>query len=149
MGATRIIKCVNKTDDGVSKNAARTSVDLRIALGTSEFNIYEVDLQLLLSLDTNQERGTATSGDDLVGVVGGLEDECEGTLELLENGLHELGEARALVGLRVVNVLREDSGSFGIGLTLEFVPALLKDETERSRVGHNAVVNDGKLSLGV
>jgi hypothetical protein len=49
-------------------------------LGGREFDIDEIDLELLFSLDANEERRTATSSDDFVGVVGALEDECERAL---------------------------------------------------------------------
>ena len=78
-----------------------------------------------------------------------LEDKGEGTLKFLEHGLDELSEAGALVGLGVVNVLGQDCDGFGIRLTLELVSTLLEDETERRRVRHNTVVNDGELGVGV
>jgi hypothetical protein len=45
-----------------------------------EFDIDEIDLELLFGLDANEERRTATSSDGFVGVMGALEDECEGAL---------------------------------------------------------------------
>ncbi len=78
-----------------------------------------------------------------------LEDEREGTLEFLEHGLDEFSEAGALIGLRVVDVLREDSDSLGIRLRFELVPALLKDKTKSSRVRHNTVVNDAEVGVRV
>jgi hypothetical protein len=49
-------------------------------LGGREFDIDEIDLELLFGLDTNEEGRAATSSDDFVGVVDALEDECEGAL---------------------------------------------------------------------
>lgn len=78
-----------------------------------------------------------------------LEDEREGTLKLLQDGLDELREVHALVGLRVVNVLCEDGRRLGVGLALELVAALLEDKTESSCVGDDTIVDDGELRLGV
>ena len=91
-------------------------------LGGREFNIDEIDLELLFGLDTNEERRTATSSDDFVGVVGALEDECKRALgvgvnvvtmdrlldtylELLQDGLDEVGEGWLLVLVGVPDVL--------------------------------------------
>jgi len=55
--------------------------------GGREFDIDEIDLEFLFSLDANEERRTATSSDDFVGVVGALEDECERALIVGVNGV--------------------------------------------------------------
>ena len=48
---------------------------LTIAFRVGELDIDKVNLQLLLSLDTDQKGRTTTSSDNFVGVVRGLEDE--------------------------------------------------------------------------
>ena len=45
-----------------------------------EFDIDKINLELLFSLDANEERRTAAGSDDFVGVVGALEAECERAL---------------------------------------------------------------------
>ena len=122
---------------------------LGIALGASKLDIDEVNLELLFGLDANQKGRTTTRGDDLVGVVRRLEHKCEGTLEFFKHGLDEFSEAGTLVGLRVVDVLREDGNSFGVSLGLELVSALLKNKTKGGSVGHNTVVDDSEFGLGV
>ena len=61
-----------------SRNSAkaRTSVGLRV-VGASKLDIDKVHLELLLGLDTDEERRAATRSHDLVGVVRGLEDESK------------------------------------------------------------------------
>ncbi len=78
-----------------------------------------------------------------------LEDEREGALQLLQDGLDELGEVHALVGLRVVDVLGEDSNCLGVGLTLKLVSTLLEDKAEGRRIRDDTIVDDGELGLGV
>lgn len=45
--------------------------------GTREFDVYEVDLKLLLCLDSDEHGGSSSGDDNFVRVVGGLEDEGE------------------------------------------------------------------------
>ena len=54
-------------------------------LGGREFDIDEINLEFLFSLDANEERRTATSSDDFVGVVDAFEDECERALTVEVN----------------------------------------------------------------
>lgn len=125
----------------------RTGFDLRVVVLSSKFDVHEVDLQLLVRLDTNQQGRSTTSGDDLIGVVDRLEDECKRALELFQHRLYELGESDPLVGLRVVDVLDELRNGLGIGLCLEHVSAFLQDEPKLSTVGDDAVVNDTEFVL--
>lgn len=81
--------------------------------------------------------------------MGGLEDEREGTLKLLQHGLDKFGEAGTLIRLRVIDVLCQDRDRLSVGLTLELVAALLEDEAEGNRVRHNTVVHDDEFGLGV
>ena len=50
---------------------------LTVTFRVGELDIDKVNLQLLLGLDTDQEGRTTTSGDNFVGVVGGLEVESK------------------------------------------------------------------------
>ena len=122
---------------------------LLLALGAGKLDIDEINLELLLGLDTDQERRTTTGGDNFVRIVGGLEDECEGALKLLQHSLDKLSEAETLIGLRVIDVLGKDGNSFSVGLRLKLVSALLENETEGSSVGHNTIVNDRELGFGI
>ena len=48
----------------------RTSVvALGLGFGTSKLDIDEINLELLLGLDTDKERRTTTGGDALVGIM--------------------------------------------------------------------------------
>lgn len=47
---------------------------------SSEFDIDEIDLELSLGLDTDENGGTTTGDDDLIGVVNRLENEGESSL---------------------------------------------------------------------
>ena len=128
----------------------RTSVvALGLGFGTSKLDIDEVNLELLLGIDTNQERTTTAGGDNFVRIVGGLEDECERALKLLRHSLDELSEAETLIGLRVVDVLCQNRDCLCVGLTLKLVTALLQDETKSSSIGDDTVVDDDELVGGV
>lgn len=134
----------------MSSNVQLTSIEtLVFALGVSEFNIDEIDLELLLCLDTNQERRSTTSEDDFVGVMSGFEDEGKRSLELLQNSLDKVGESDALIGLRIVNVFREDSNGLSISLTFELVSTLLEDKSESSSVGDDTIMDDAEIGLGI
>lgn len=53
---------------------------LFIIPNAGEFDINKVNLELLLSLDPNEQRRTTASSDNFVGEVDGLEDKGEGAL---------------------------------------------------------------------
>jgi hypothetical protein len=69
----------------------------------------------------------------------GLEDESEGTFELLDNGFDELGEVKTLVGLGVVDVFAKDGDGLSVGVGPENVAALLEDKLELLVIGNNTV----------
>lgn len=122
---------------------------LLLALGAGKLDIDEINLELLLGLDTDQERRTTAGSNNLIGVVGGLEDEGERTLEFRKDGLDEFRERCAVSRLRVVDILCEDGYCLSVGLTLEMVSTLLEQETECGGVSDNTVVHDGELGLGI
>lgn len=116
---------------------------------SSEFYVDEIDLELPLSLDTDENGGTTTSDNDLIGVVNRLENESESSLlqttemsvtegkrhtectyELHDDTLDERSERDLLALLRIVEVLGENSSNFGIGIGLELVSTLFEDETK-------------------
>jgi hypothetical protein len=122
-------------------------------LGSGKFDINEVDLELPVSLDTDQERRSSSSGNDLVREVLRLEDESEGpflmaphghrmsassttcvqdliTDQFLDDRLDQVGEVQPLGRLRVVNVLAENGDGFGVGIGVESVSSLLKNELD-------------------
>ena len=76
-----------------------------------------VDLHLLLGADTDNQGRTLARGDDLSGVVDGLEQETESALQLLDDGLCEGGEVDAWV--LSVDVLGQLGNGLGVGLGLE------------------------------
>lgn len=77
----------------------------------------------------------------------GLEQETEGTLELLDDGLNEGGEID--VGMLVENVLRQFGDGLGIGLSFELETLGLKQGSQFLVVGDDTIVDDGELPLGV
>lgn len=81
------------------------------------FNIDKVDLHATLGLDTDDERRTLSGGDNLMGVMDGLDEKTISTLELLDNGLGKVGEANGWV--LVVDVLGELCNALSVGLSLE------------------------------
>lgn len=125
-----------------------------LGVGGGELDVDEIDLELLLGLDSDKNGGSTAGDDDLVGEVDRLEDEGEGSLlrkwsesgsasalpfdvrleaqthKLHDDALDEGSEGDLLVLLRVVEVLGEDGSDLRIGVGLEDVAALLEDETE-------------------
>jgi hypothetical protein len=110
-------------------------------------DIDEVDLHLLLCADTDDEGRTLAGSDDLVGVVDRLDEETEGALELLDDGLDERGEAE--LGVLAVDVLGELGNGLGIGLGLELVALALEENLQLLVVCDDTVVDDGELPGGV
>lgn len=74
-----------------------------------------------------------------------LEDERERSLELLKDGLDELGEGDPLIRLRVVHILSKDSDRLRIRLTLKPEAALLQHDPQLSIVGNDTVVNNDEF----
>lgn len=116
-----------------------------------KLDIDKVNLELPLSLDSDEDRRSTASDDDLIGVVDRLEDESESSLlhtdgqrskqyrpgeevecthKLHDDTLDERSERDLLALLRVVEVLGEDGGNFSVGVSLELVSSLLEDESE-------------------
>ena len=115
----------------------------------SEFNVNEVDLELLVRLDADQERRTATSGYDFIGIVLRLEDKGEGSLELLENGFDKFGERDALVRLRVIDIFGKDGNGLRVRLALKLVATVLENEAEGGGIGDDTVVHDDEIVVGI
>jgi len=82
-----------------------------------------------------------------MGVVNGLEEKTKGTLELLDDGLDERGEAQ--VGVLGVDVLCELGNSLGVGLRLELEALALEQRLELLVVCDDTIVDDGELPVGV
>jgi len=122
--------------------------DLLLGLA-SEFNVNKVDLELLIRLHADQERRTAASGYDFIGIVLRLENKGEGTFELLENGFDKLGERDALVWLRVIDIFCEDGNGLRVGLALKLVAAVLEDEAEGGGISDDTVVHDDEIAARV
>ena len=114
-----------------------------------EFDIDKVNLEFSVGLDTNQERGTASSSDNFIGEVGGFEDESKRSLKLLDNGLDELSEVETLVGLTVVNVFAEGRNDLSVGVGVENVTSLVQDVFELFVVGDDTIVDQAKLGDSV
>ena len=110
-------------------------------------DIDEVDLHLLLCSYTDDEGRTLAGRNDLMGVVNGLEEKTKGTLELLDDGLDERGEAQ--VGVLGVDVLCELGNSLGVGLRLELEALALEQRLELLVVCDDTIVDDGELPVGV
>lgn len=119
----------------------------------AELDVDKVDLELLLGLDSDQDRGTTAGDDHLVGKVDRLEDKGERSLlfkrfaqvesagasregrerrthELHDDALDKSGEGHLFTLLRVPEVLGENSSDLRVGVTPERIATLLKDEAE-------------------
>jgi hypothetical protein len=110
-------------------------------------NIDEVNLHLLLCSHTDDEGRTLAGSNHLVGVVDGLEEETKGTLELLDDGLDERGEAQ--VGVLAVDVLCELGNGLSVGLCLELEALALEQRLELLVVCDDTIVDDSELPVGV
>lgn len=77
----------------------------------------------------------------------GLDQKTKGTLELLDDGLDERGEAQ--VWVLAVDVLCELGNSLGVGLCLELEALALEQNLEFLVICDDAIVDDGELPVGV
>jgi hypothetical protein len=82
-----------------------------------------------------------------MGVVDGLDEQTVGALELLDDGLGEVGEANG--GVLVVEVLGELGNALGIRLGLELEALGAQEGLELLVVGDDTIVDDGELPGGV
>lgn len=110
-------------------------------------DIDKVDLHLLLGTNTDNERRTFASSNDLVGVVDRLHEQTECALKLLDDGLGQSGEIDAWV--LIVDILCELGNSFCVSLSLELETLALEESLQFLVVGDDAVVDNGELPFGV
>lgn len=110
-------------------------------------DIDKVDLHLLLGADADDKGRTLAGGDDLMGVVDGLDQETKGALQLLDDGLDERGEAE--VRVLSVDVLGELRDGLSVGLGLELVALALEQSLQLLVVCDDSVVDDRELPVGV
>jgi hypothetical protein len=110
-------------------------------------DIDEVNLHATLSLDTNDQRRALASGDDLMRVVNGFDQQTVSSLKLLDDGLGQLSEADAGVGIE--EVLRELSNAFRVSLGLELEALGGEQGLQLLVVGNDAIVNDGELPVRI
>jgi hypothetical protein len=112
-----------------------------------ELDIDKVDLHLLGGTHTDDQRGSLTGSDNLMGVVDGLEQQTESTLELLDNGLGQDSEFN--VRVLIVEVLGELGNALGIGLSLKAEALALQEGLQFLVVGDDTVVDNRELPGGV
>lgn len=110
-------------------------------------NIDKVNLHAALGLDTDNEGRTLSGGDDLMGVVDGLDEKTVSTLELLDDSLGQVGETDGRV--LVVDVLGELGNALSVGLGLELETLGLEESLKLLVVGDNTVVDNSELPVGV
>lgn len=110
-------------------------------------NVHEVDLHLPGGADTDNQGRTLASSHNLMGVVDGLEEKTEGTLELLDDGLCEKSEVDSWV--LIVDVFGELGDSLSVGLGLELETLALKKGPQLLVVGDDTIVDDRELPVGV
>ena len=113
----------------------------------TKLNINEVHLHLLLGADTNNQGRTFACSDDFGGEVDRLEEETEGALKLLDDGLCEGGEVD--VRVLVEDVLGQLGDGLGVGLGLESETLGLEQSSQLLVVGDDTIVDNGELPLGV
>lgn len=114
-----------------------------------ELDVNKVDLELPVSLDTDQERRTTTTTYNLVWEMTRFENKSKGTFEFLDDRLDEVGKVQSLVGLRVVDVVTKHSNGFGISVGAEGVSSLLEHELNLLVVGDDTIVNQTELVAGI
>ena len=111
------------------------------------FDVDKVDAHLLGGSHADDERGALASGNELVGVVDGLEEEPKGALEFLDDGLGQDSEVD--VGVEVVEILGELGNALGVGLCLEAEALAFQQGSEFLVVGDDAIMDDGKLPADI
>jgi hypothetical protein len=116
---------------------------------TSKLDVDEINLEFLIGLDTDQKGRTTASGNNLVGVMNRLENECKRTFELHEHRLDQICEGDPLSGLGIIDILEENSGSLCISVCLEGISPLLEDHAELSSISDDTVVNDDEFRFGI
>jgi hypothetical protein len=110
-------------------------------------DIDKVNLHATLGLDTDDERRTLSGGDNLMGVVDGLDEKTISTFELLDDGLGKVGEANG--GVLVVDVLGELCDALSVGLSLELEALGLEKSLQLLVVGDDTIVDNGELPVDV
>lgn len=115
--------------------------------GITKLDVDKVNLHLSLCADTNDQRRTLAGSDDLGGEVDGLEQQTEGALELLDNGLDEGGEVN--VRVLVEDVLGQLGDGLSVGLGLEYEALGLEQGSQFLVVGDDTIVNDSELPLRI
>lgn len=127
------------------RSLRRQSIARLFSLGI--FNVDKVDLHLLCSLDTDDQRRTLSGSNDLGWVVDRLQKKTKGTLELLDHRLSKRGKID--VWVRIVEEFGELRNAFGVGVGLKLEPLALKERLELFVVGDDTIVDDSELPLGI
>lgn len=113
----------------------------------AKLDIDKVNLHLSLCADTNDQGRTLAGSDNFRGEVDRLEQQTEGALELLDDGLDEGCEVN--VGVFIEDVLGQLGDGLCVGLGLEYKALGLEQSSQLLVVGDDTIVNDGELPLGV
>ena len=113
----------------------------------AKLDIDEVNLHLSLCADTNDQGRTLAGSDNLRGEVDRLEQQTEGALKLLDDGLDEGGEVD--VRVLIEDVLGQLGDGLCVGLGFEYKALGLEQSFQLLVIGDDTIVNDGELPLGV
>lgn len=114
-----------------------------------ELDVDKIDLELLLSLDTDQQRRTLSGGDNLVREMCRLDEKTVGTLELDNHKFCKLGEVEVLVLVLVVDELGQLGDTLGISVGLKLDALGGEQSLELSVVGDDTVVDDSEFVVRV
>ncbi|KAH3660597.1 hypothetical protein OGATHE_004929 [Ogataea polymorpha] len=109
----------------------------------NELDVHKVHLELLLALDTNQQRRTLPGGHQFVGIVDRLDHQTVGTLQLVQDFLGQLVKFQVVV---LVEIVFEQLGdNFGVGVRSEGMALALQKRLELSIISDNTVVDHNEL----
>ena len=136
----RLVGRCEKVVGLLQSNVVRSTLGGESSVLVVVLDIDEVNLHLLLCSDTDDKGRTLAGGDDLMGVVNGLDEKTESTLEFLDDSLDQGGEAE--VGVLRVNILGKLRDSFSVGLSLEFVALALEQSLQLLVVCDDTVVDN-------
>jgi hypothetical protein len=110
-----------------------------------KLDVNKVDLEFSVSLDTDKEWRTSSSSNNLVGEVGGFENESKRSFELLDDGLDELGKVESLMRLTVVDVFTESRNDLGVSVGVKDVASLVQDVFELLVVCDDTIVDQAEF----
>ena len=143
-----------RNSEQVASTARQKRASVGLSVGLNKLNVNKVNLEFLLSLDTNEQGGTLAGSNKLVRVVNRLDNEAIGTLKLLDNLLGQIRKVGLVINAVLLNVLVVDElgelgNSLSVGFRLKSVALGLEERLDFTVVGNDTIVDNDKLIVQV